>query len=84
MAFLEEHAKAIGKDANHNSRPRRAPTETAAMIAIEGTTIKFVPVREVVEFADMRNRRAKTSWWEQYKELAESLGGLPQLDAAAR
>lgn len=82
MAFLEGHAKAIGKDASH-SRPRRAPTETAAMIAIEGTTIKFVPVREVVEFADMKNRRAKKSWWEPYKGLAESLGGLPQLDFPA-
>lgn len=91
MAFLEEHARGRTsstppKHGRHGSAsvtqphqtPRRASKETAAMITIQGTAIKFTSVQDVVQYADMQNRRALHSWWEPYKELAEQLGGLPQ------
>lgn len=51
------------------------------MITIQGTSINFTSVQDVVPYADMKNRRAKagTTWWEKYKEMAEQLGGLPSL-----
>jgi 6-phosphofructokinase 1 len=52
---------------------------TAAMITIQGTSVKFASVQDVVQYADMKNRRALNSWWRPYKDLAEELGGLPQL-----
>lgn len=73
MAFLEDNARSL------KERPRRASKETATMIAIQGSSVVFVPVQEVVQHADMKNRRALKSWWEPLKGLAEQLGGLPQI-----
>jgi len=75
MAFLEENSPSL------KARPRLAPKETAATIAIQGTSIVFVPIQDAIQQADMKNRRSLKSWWEPLKRLAEQLGGLPQLDA---
>jgi len=75
MAFLEENSPSL------KARPRLAPKETAATIAIQGTSIVFVPIQDAIQQADMKNRRSLKSWWEPLKNLAEQLGGLPQLDA---
>jgi len=76
MAFLEVEAHTLRAQSGH----RRAPTESAAMIAIEGSSVKFAPVTHVVEHADMKNRRAKLSWWEKYKDWVHELGGLSELN----
>lgn len=70
MAFLEQHAK--------SSRRHSAP-ESAAVITIQGTSIKLTPVSEMVKHADMKNRRGKHVWWEGIKQLTEMLGGRTEL-----
>jgi len=77
MTFLEVEAHTLQARSAH----RRAPPESAAMITIEGSSVRFAPVTHVVEHADMKNRRAKHSWWERYKDLAHELGGISQLNA---
>lgn len=70
MAFLEQHAR---------SHHRRATPESAAVITIQGTSIKLTPVSEMVKHADMKNRRGKHVWWEGMKQLTEMLGGRTEL-----
>lgn len=90
MTFIEEHARAASTHRHGRnvpgaaipeprSLPRRMSSATAAMITIQGTSVKFASVQDVVQYADMKNRRALNSWWRPYKDLAEELGGLPQL-----
>ncbi|KAF9069242.1 6-phosphofructokinase [Rhodocollybia butyracea] len=74
MAFLErEHNKLL------SSKTRHATPDSAAIITIQSSSLKWVPVQEMVAHADMQNRRGKTSWWAGIKELAELLAGRPQL-----
>lgn len=76
MVFIEKHHEALLKQ---HPKVRHAGPETAAVITIQGSTIKWVPVQEMVKHADMANRRGKHVWWEGMKELVEALVGLPQL-----
>jgi 6-phosphofructokinase 1 len=76
MAFLEKHHQAI--HAQH-SKVKVAGPESAAIITIQGSAIKWLPVEEMVKHADMKNRRGKHVWWEGFKELVEVLVGSPQL-----
>jgi 6-phosphofructokinase 1 len=76
MAFLEKHHESLSKQ---HPKVRQASPETAAVITIQGSGIKWVPVQEMVKHADMANRRGKHVWWEGIKELVEALVGLPQL-----
>lgn len=71
MSFIEENAWA------HRSLPekgRKAKKETAAVITITGSSINFTPVTELVEHADMKNRRGINVWWADYKHLTEIMG----------
>ncbi|KDN45655.1 hypothetical protein RSAG8_04739, partial [Rhizoctonia solani AG-8 WAC10335] len=65
MKFLEQHA---------HSYSRRASPESAAVITVQGTTIKLTPVHEVVQHADMKKRIGKNPWWAGLKQLTETLG----------
>lgn len=76
MVFIEKHHLLLSKQ---HSKARQASPETAAVITIQGSTIKWVPVQEMVQHADMANRRGKNVWWGGMKELVEALVGLPQL-----
>jgi len=76
MAFIEKHH---GELIKQNTKSRQAPPESAAVIAVQGTTIKWVPVQEIVPHADMQNRRGKDAWWESYHELVEAMVARPQL-----
>jgi len=76
MAFLEQYHETIRQQPEHK---RKAPPESAAVITIQGSRVEMTPVQELVQHADMKNRRGKSSWWEGYKELAESLGGKTPL-----
>lgn len=76
MTFLEKHHEAIRGQADHI---RRAPDESAAVITIQSSRVEMTPVQEMIDHADMKNRRAKSNWWIQYKDLAESLGGKTPL-----
>jgi 6-phosphofructokinase 1 len=71
MAFIEKHHELL-------SRTRIAEPESAAVITIQSSSIKWVPVREMVQQADMVNRRAKSAWWHDVALLVEELAGKPQ------
>jgi 6-phosphofructokinase 1 len=76
MAFIEKHHGVLQ---NQGPKGRQASPESAAIITIQASSIKWVPVVDMVAHADMVNRRGKTAWWAQTKELVEALVGRPQL-----
>ena len=76
MAFVEKHHELLLKQ---QSRSKQAPPESAAVITIQGTSVQWVPVQDMVEHADMKNRRGKHSWWEEFTELVEALVARPQI-----
>ena len=76
MNFLEEHSvkiKAVGQ--KEKDKLRKTLKGTAAVITVQGSSIVFAPASEVLEHADMKNRRGENPWWLPLKELAETLGG---------
>ena len=74
MAFLEQHHQRLSQQP---AKARQASPETAAVITIQASEVKWVPVQEMVLHADMANRRGKTNWWGHVKDLAEELAGKP-------
>ncbi|KAI9512025.1 phosphofructokinase domain-containing protein [Russula earlei] len=76
MAFIEKHHEALREK---KFKARQASPESAAVITLQSSAIKWVPVREMVAHADMKNRRGKDAWWGEYKELVERLVARPQL-----
>ncbi|KAG6909871.1 hypothetical protein DXG01_014907 [Tephrocybe rancida] len=77
MAFIErQHALLQAQPA----KTRQAPRDSAAVITIQSSSIEWVPVQDMVQHADMKNRRGKHSWWEGgVHELIEALVGRPSL-----
>ncbi|KAG7451133.1 6-phosphofructokinase [Guyanagaster necrorhizus] len=76
MAFLErEHDKLL----QQHPKTRHASPDSAAVITIQSSSIKWVPVQDMVQHADMKNRRGKNPWWASTKELVEALAGRPQI-----
>jgi 6-phosphofructokinase 1 len=75
MAFLEKYHALLQLE------PRHAPPESAAVITVQGSSIKWVPVQAMVEHADMKNRRGKNSWWFGMRELVEAMVARPQFSA---
>ncbi|KAI5982023.1 phosphofructokinase domain-containing protein [Pisolithus marmoratus] len=76
MAFLEEHHQSL------LARPHRsqcAPPESAAVITIQGSALKWVPVTEMEKHADTKNRRGKEAWWAPIKGWVEALSGRSEL-----
>lgn len=49
--------------------------DTAVVITIRGSQVEFTSAKEMAEQADMKNRRAKTAWWHELKDLVELMGG---------
>lgn len=76
LAFIEEQAELLAKQPAHKARV--APPESAAVITIQESSVKWVPVQDMVQEADMANRRGKTAWWSGIKDLVEELAGKPQ------
>ncbi|KAI6169160.1 phosphofructokinase domain-containing protein [Pisolithus thermaeus] len=76
MAFLEEHHQSL---LVQPPKSRCAPPESAAVITIQGSALKWVPVTEMVKHADMKNRRGKEAWWEPVKGWVEALSGRSEL-----
>lgn len=76
MAFIERHHEQLREK---KFKARQAGPDSAAVITVRSAAIKWVPVREMVEHADMKNRRGKSTWWGKNKELAENLAGKQQL-----
>ncbi|KAJ7494692.1 phosphofructokinase domain-containing protein [Mycena galericulata] len=76
MAFVERQHELLQIQPH---KTRVAGPETAAVITIQSSSIAWVPVQEMVQHADMVNRRGKTAWWAGIKELVEALVARPQL-----
>lgn len=76
MAFVERQHELLQQQPK---KTRVAGPDTAAVITIQSSSIKWVPVQEMVQHADMVNRRGKTVWWSGVKELVEALVARPQL-----
>ncbi len=76
MAFLEHHHELLSQQPPHKTRC--AGPESAAVITIQASSVKWVPVQEMVHHADMEKRRGKTSWWSSITELVEVLAGKTQ------
>ncbi|KAJ7593050.1 phosphofructokinase domain-containing protein [Mycena floridula] len=76
MTFLERHHELLA-----GQKTKHATPDSAAVITIQRGSIIWVPVQQVKEQADMKNRRGKKPWWEGTKELVEALVGRPQLVA---
>ena len=49
------------------------------MITIQGSQLKWVPVKEMVEHADMTDRRGKNEPWREIAHLVEQLVARPQI-----
>ncbi|KZT73003.1 6-phosphofructokinase [Daedalea quercina L-15889] len=75
MSFMEEHHQALLRQHGR----KQAPPESAAVVTIQGSSVKWVPVTEMVKHADMQNRRGKEVWWAPYTELVETLVARQQL-----
>jgi len=76
MAFIETQAAAIRAQPKDKRKPGR---ESASVITIQGSSIVFTPVQDVIQHADMKNRRGLNPWWGGLKDLAEVLGGRKAL-----
>ncbi|KAF8149841.1 6-phosphofructokinase [Crassisporium funariophilum] len=76
MTFIEQHHARLL--AQPPGKTRVAGPETAAVITIQASSIEWVPVQEMVQHADMANRRGKETWWAGARELVEQLAGKPQ------
>ena len=76
MAFLEEHHASLQAKP---PKARVAPPASAAVITIQGSSLRWVPVQEMVKHADMKNRRGKEMWWADIKDLVEALSGRSKL-----
>ena len=81
MSFIEQHHEQLPKQP---SRTKQAPPESAAIITIQGTSVQWVPVQEMVKHADMKNRRGTHSWWEEHTQLVEALVARPQILAKGK
>jgi 6-phosphofructokinase 1 len=78
MVFIEKQHEILAAQGGRG-KSRTASPDSAAVIVIQGSSIRWVPVKDIVEHADMKNRRGKTAWWTGIKELQESLVGRPEL-----
>lgn len=80
MAFVERQHELLQQQPQ---KIRVAGPESAAVITIQSSSIIWMPVQEMVQHADMVNRRGKTAWWADIKELVEALVARPQLAGLA-
>ncbi|GAA5839842.1 hypothetical protein JCM11251_001229 [Rhodosporidiobolus azoricus] len=57
-----------------------ASSNQSASIAIQGAGIRFVPVDEMMDAADFKNRRGKVQWWQSVQKLVDVLAGRVNLE----
>ncbi|KAG6884268.1 hypothetical protein C0992_006623, partial [Termitomyces sp. T32_za158] len=61
MLFIEWHHVLLQAQP---AKTRHVSNDSAAVITIQSSSIKWDPVQEMVKHADMKNRKAKESWWQ--------------------
>ncbi|KAI0766740.1 6-phosphofructokinase [Irpex lacteus] len=75
MAFIEEKHQALLKQ---TQKPRHAGPEMAAVITIQGSSVQWVPVQDMLAFADLKNRRGLNEPWKRTTQLVEALVADPR------
>jgi 6-phosphofructokinase 1 len=77
IQFIEDHAFPALNKAYEENLPRPVSTTTdaasSAVIGIVGSNVLFTPVRQLLNEADMKNRRGKNAWWMPWKGLVHLL-----------
>ena len=76
MAFIEEKHNLLLRQ---SQKPRHAGPEMAAVITIQGSSVQWVPVQEMLASADVVNRRGMNEPWKKTTQLVEILVGRPQI-----
>ncbi|KAF8638283.1 hypothetical protein AX17_002303 [Amanita inopinata Kibby_2008] len=80
MAFMEKHHELMQKQ-QYPHKPRHVSPQSAGVITIQSSCVKWVPVGEVLEHADSENRRSTQVWWSGIRDLVESFAGRSQFVA---
>jgi 6-phosphofructokinase 1 len=76
MSFIEEKHSLLLKQAQ---KPRQAGPEMAAVITIQGSSLEWVPVQDMLAYADEKNRRGINEPWKKMVPLVEALVARPQI-----
>jgi 6-phosphofructokinase 1 len=70
MEYLEkQHETALIQRTFHRKEEYMEP---ATVITMQGTSLKWMSVKDMVHYADVRSR-----WWEQVAALVDELSGRP-------
>lgn len=75
MAFIEHHHELMRQ---YPAKSRPVSSESAAVITIQGSAVKWVPVREMLEHTDTESRRGLETWWAGIPALVEAMVGRRQ------
>ncbi|KAI0077922.1 6-phosphofructokinase [Panus rudis PR-1116 ss-1] len=76
MAFIEHHHSLLLKQPGNL---KKASPDSAAVITIQGSAVKWVPVQEVALHADTSNRRGSDAAWVEMANLVEDLVARKQI-----
>lgn len=76
MVFMEDKHVELMKQ---TIKPRQASPDSAAVITIQGSAVKWVPVVDMVAHADVKNRRGINEPWRKMTQLVEALVARPQI-----
>lgn len=72
MTFMEDHHETL------QLKREAVSGESAAVITIQGSAVKWVPVREILSQADAKNRRGRETWWAGIPAVVEMMVGRRQ------
>lgn len=79
VEFVELHASAAFAEAHENGRCQpielTRSRESAAVVGIMGTDVKFTAVEDLLSETDMKNRKSTREWWYQHRPLVDLLSG---------
>ncbi|KAI9282843.1 6-phosphofructokinase [Umbelopsis sp. AD052] len=79
VEFVELHASAAFTEAHENGKCQPIELthakESAAVIGIMGTDVKFTPIEDLLGETDMKNRKSQKAWWYEHRPLVDLLSG---------
>jgi 6-phosphofructokinase 1 len=79
VEFVELHASAAFAEAHETGQTQpielTQSRDSAAVIGIMGTDVKFTPVEALLSDTDMKNRKSKKAWWYEHRPLVDLLSG---------
>ncbi|KAG2184891.1 hypothetical protein INT43_000804 [Umbelopsis isabellina] len=79
VEFVELHASAAFSEAHANRSEQPIELthakESAAVVGIMGTDVKFTSVTDLLSETDLKNRKSTKSWWYAHRPLVDLLSG---------